>query len=283
MANEARTALRGSPRRQAGERSAPCLGLGRPAGRVVPSRRGPSPAWALVLPLAALLSGCPVTQPQDTPVAQQVRTEPATRTTYSLYVPSTYEDRPNRRWPLVITLHGSALWDGHRRQVQEWKALAEQRGFLVAAPDLRSAEGILPNPNYKQDLRRDERAILAVRAELIRRYNVNPGRVLLTGFSAGGYPLWWTGLRNPEAFQMLISRAANCDVETLERIELGEGARELPILIYWGKDDPAMRKQGYAAFRWLRLHECYGTRKDEVEGGHWRRPEIAYRAWRPHW
>ena len=236
-----------------------------------------------MLASAALLCGCPVTQPQDTPVPQRVCTEPATRATYSLYVPSTYEDRPNRRWPVVITLHGSALWDGHRRQVKEWKALAELHDFLVAAPDLESAEGILPNPNYLDDLRRDEQVVLALRDELIRRYNADPDRVLLTGFSAGGYPLWWIGLRNPQAFQMLISRAANCDVATLERIELSKTARKLPIFVYWGKDDPEMRKHGYAAFRWLRLHECYETRKDEIQGGHWRRPQVAYRAWRPHW
>src|ERR1017187_7889826 len=94
----------------------------------------------ILLPFVCLIAGCPVTERQDTPVSEMRLADPGVNRPYWLYVPSDYSDQ--RCWPLVITLHGSHGWDDSRRQVLEWKYLAEQKGFIVAAPDLRAAEGI---------------------------------------------------------------------------------------------------------------------------------------------
>ncbi|NQU76700.1 MAG: hypothetical protein HQ546_10345, partial [Planctomycetes bacterium] len=142
-------------------------------------------------------------QSQDTPVEQFKRTNPGTGETYWLYVPSNYT--PDRTWPLVITLHGTFGFDSASAQIKEWKALAEREGFLVAAPKLRSVQGILPviESAWLEDLKRDEQTILECLRYMRRRYNIAPGAILLTGFSAGGYPMYYTGLRNPTEFSAL--------------------------------------------------------------------------------
>ena len=89
--------------------------------------------YFILLPLMAMLAGCPVTTRQDVPVKQLSLTEPATGRKYSLYVPSYY--KPDRKWPLVITLHGTFGWDGRIRQVKEWKYLAEQLARKLRKPD----------------------------------------------------------------------------------------------------------------------------------------------------
>ena len=235
------------------------------------------------LPLLAVLAGCPVTQRQDVPSPQHRLKEPTVKRNYSLYLPSYHN--ATRKWPLVITLHGTYGWDGHMRQVQEWKYLAEQKGFVVAAPYLKSVQGILPRFEtlWFKDLASDEKAILALLDELIPKYSIDPKAVLLTGFSAGGYPMYYVGLRNPKRFSMLVARACNSSVSLFERVKFTEDTRSLHVVIFWGKDDlKPIQDQSWSAFEYLRgRRRCFNTRKKEIQGGHLRRPGLAYRFWEP--
>jgi len=165
----------------------------------------------------------------------------------------------------------------------EWKYLAEQHGLIVVAPNLHSVQGILPvvKKIWRKDLKNDERAILSSIDHVAAQYNIDPNSVLLTGFSAGGYPMWHTGLRNPDKFCMLIARACNSHIGLFEEIELTDRARELPILVFWGKDDlQDLRDQSWQAFRYLRERGFARTEKKKIRGGHIRHPEVAYRYWR---
>ena len=239
--------------------------------------------YVVLAAMAALLGGCPVPQAPG-PGEVHFLQEPQTGEKYYLYVPTKYSDK--RDWPLVVTLHGTFLWDGPRRQVAAWEALAEKHEFLVAAPCLKSVQGMLPvlEDPWFRDLQADERVVLAVIDELQKKYRVDPQAVLLTGFSAGGYPLYYIGLRNPQRFSMLIARDCNSSIQIFEKIELAEEARDLPIAIFCGKDElvPVLQNQSWEAFRWLRLHRCYRTERHEIRGGHLRRPEFACELWRKH-
>lgn len=233
--------------------------------------------------LLPALAGCPVFQSQNTPVDQFRDTEPVTGTKYWAYVPSWYRD--DRPWPLVITLHGTYGFDSSDAQIKEWKALAEKRGFIVAAPQLQSVQGVLPVPEdwRRDDLKADEQAILSLREHMLRTYNIHPRAVLLTGFSAGGYPMYYTGLRNPETFSALVARGCNSEPEMFADIPLTEAAKNLPIIIIHGKDDLGpVGRQSWAMFRYLRENECYATEHYKVRGGHIRQPEAAWKYWKPH-
>ncbi len=226
------------------------------------------------------LAGCPVMQRQDTPVDARRLSEPESGRDYWLYVPSHYD--ASRSWPLVITLHGTHGWDSSRAQIQEWKYLAEQGGFLVAAPSLDSPQGITPvlRDLWYRDIEADEEAILRLLEHLRAEYNIAEDQVLLTGFSAGGYPLYYTGLRNPDRFDMLIARACNSDIDLFERIELTDEARRMPIVIFWGRDDlKPLRDQSWEAFRYLRERGFVNTSRRQTRGGHIRRPELAWDIW----
>jgi poly(3-hydroxybutyrate) depolymerase len=240
----------------------------------------------LVLLLAAspFVGGCPVFQPTDTPVPEGKEVEPTTGTAYWLYVPSTYT--ADRDWPLVITLHGTVPWDTYTAQILEWKALAEEKGFLVVCPHLASSQGIFPilsRPSWYEDLETDERVILAVLEDVRGKYRLapDPNAVLLTGFSAGGFAMYHTGLRNASRFGMLIARACNGDVRMMEEtIPLTDAARRMPIEVFWGKDESVLSRQGWEVFEYLRRHGFKKAKAQEVAGGHVRRPELAYRLWR---
>lgn len=236
----------------------------------------------LLAVLSAATAGCPYVPPETRHPHIDV-TEPITQTRYWRYVPSYYSD--DRDWPLVVTLHGTNPWDGRTRQVLEWKDTAEQHGLIVVAPQLKSTQGpmpVIPSVWYagESKLRHDERAILAVIDHVIRSYHIDEGSILLTGFSSGGFPMYYVGLRSPGRFDMLIARDCNSSLSLFEKIELTEEARKLPIAVFWGKDDlAAIRDQSWEAFRYLREHGCENATRKVIGGGHLRRPDIAWQLW----
>jgi poly(3-hydroxybutyrate) depolymerase len=225
-----------------------------------------------------LLGGCIVHQRQDVPEGTEYLREPDTDNPYFLYVPSTYD--PAEDWPLVITLHGTIPYDTYDKQINEWKYLAEQKGFIVAAPFMRSSQGVLPViPGWwHDDLDKDRKAILGTLRDVTRRYNIDEDTVLLTGFSGGGFPMYEAGLKHPEKFGMLVARACNFKASQMERIELTDRARKLPFAMYWGKDD-GVRKQCWEAYRYLR-RRGFDIERELIKGGHFRHPQIAYRFWK---
>jgi poly(3-hydroxybutyrate) depolymerase len=241
---------------------------------------------ALGMALFALLpalAGCPVFQNQNTPVDQFQLNEAAAKTDYWLYVPSYYT--PDRRWPLVVTLHGTYLFDSPGGQIKEWKALAEKEGFIVAAPPLSSVQGVLPTlpALFHADLQRDEKTILDCVRDVRRRYAVHPRGILLTGFSAGGYPMYYVGLRHPEIFAGLVARGCNSSDWVFQNATLSPQTQEMPVVIIWGRGDfGPIAGQSESAFRWLREHQCIKAEEHTTAGGHMRIPEAAWEHWRGH-
>ena len=50
---------------------------------------------------------------------------------YLLYVPRSY-DRA-KPTPLVISMHGGALWPAAQKGISQWNRVADEHGFIVAA------------------------------------------------------------------------------------------------------------------------------------------------------
>lgn len=240
--------------------------------------------WCLLLcpVLLTVLVGCPVPQSQDTPAAAQYLKLDQSGSGYWVYVPSYYKN--DRKWPLVITLQGTHGWDSSNDQIREWKALAEQKGLIVVAPELRSVQGILPRMRglWLKDLSKDETTILGVLDLMEQKYQIDSRAVLLAGFSAGGYPLYYTGFRHPQRFSMLIARSCNTDIEMMDQIELTDRARKMPIVMFWGRDDTVMQKDCWAGVEFCSNRHFTNLKHFRAVGGHLRRPELTYKYWLPY-
>ena len=230
-----------------------------------------------------ILPGCPITQDTNTPVDHTVHRESSTGAKYYRYVPEHYDS--DRSWPLVITLHGTRPYDTRWAQIREWKMLGEKEGFLVVAPQLGnwSTQGILPKFTnaFLSDLQNDEKIILAVRNEMCRKYNVDRKKILLTGFSSGGYSMYWTGIRNPGKFSGLAARSCNSDNRIFNAMKADEIERKIPTVIIIGKDENYLTEDSWRSFKWMRTHgwSSKNCNKINVRGGHLRRPGLAYKKW----
>ncbi len=229
--------------------------------------------------MPTMLGGCFPGVP-DTQYPSLHAREPKTGAPYTFYVPSFYSN--DRDWPLAILLHGTYGFDSPDWQGDAWKDQAEKHGLIVAAPALKSVQGILPvaSDQRQKDLEADEQIILGVIDDMCAKYRIDRQSVMMTGFSAGGYPLYFVGLRNPTKFQILIAGAANSSKEIFGQIKVTPEVRNLRVAVIWGRDDlKLIQDESWQAFEWLRTNRCRNAERLEIRGGHYRRPEVSYEVW----
>ena len=218
----------------------------------------------------AFSTGCPVVQNLPSPGRVVKEREPETRRAYSLYVPAKYSSA--RSWPLVITCHGTPPWDTAAAQFEEWRGLAERRGFLLAAPELVGTHGDIVPPPAEQIRRQmeDEETILALVRTIKGAYAIDDNRVFLTGWSAGGYAVLFTGLRHPDIFRALSVRQGNFDPAFVEPC-VPFLDRHQAIQVTFGSEDVLLAKQPANCIAWLRSHDIEPTLQERA-GFHKRDP-----------
>ncbi len=195
-------------------------------------------------------TGCPVVSNLPAPAPVQRLREPDSGREYRLYVPEGYPQE--RSFPLVVTCHGTRPFDTAELQIEEWKGLAQQKGFVVVAPELIGTRGDFP-PEPAEQLRRqfeDEQAILAIVRAVRASRRVDQTRVFLTGWSAGGYAVLFTGLRHPEVFRALSLRQTNFDARYVEPC-VPFLDRFQAVQVIYGDLDP-LKEGATACIQWLR-------------------------------
>jgi len=99
------------------------------------------------------------------------------------YLPSDYASRP---LPLLVVLHGTG--GKGSTMLLRWRALAERSGFIVIAPDSVSVAGVWLVEQHAGGRTEDHRHVVESTREVLALPNVrvDPTRVLISGFSAGG-------------------------------------------------------------------------------------------------
>lgn len=234
----------------------------------------------LLVSLLAVVGGCAVTQPQNTPVPEVHEVDPATGRGYWIYVPSTYRyDKPA---PLIVTCHGTPPYDVANHHIREWKMLGEQNGCIVIAPELIATDGLIGD-GPTSGMLSDERYILSIVSFLGYRYNIDRANIMITGFSGGGFPTYWIGLRHPDVFSAVVARSCNFSEGNLDGWYPAD-ALNTPVMVYYGENDPGtIQGQSRAAIQY------FSTRGFKLKTyvipniGHERRPEYAMDFFREHW
>ncbi|MBI4540400.1 MAG: hypothetical protein HY704_12935 [Gemmatimonadetes bacterium] len=104
---------------------------------------------------------------------------------YLLYVPRSY-DR-TRPTPLVITMHGAAMWPAIQMETSQWNRVADEHGFIAVYPSGVSGRGPRiwragDGPGHLRDVR----FISELIDTLAAHYNIDPARIYANGLSNGG-------------------------------------------------------------------------------------------------
>ncbi|UCG15146.1 MAG: dienelactone hydrolase family protein [Phycisphaerales bacterium] len=113
---------------------------------------------------------------------------------YALWLPPEYD--ANKRWPLIVFLHGSAEGANWRRPTSEGASIPVRTAkadlpFVVAYPLMRGSWSITTLA---------ERDVLETIADVGTRASIDPDRIHLTGISLGGFAAWRIACRYPDLF-----------------------------------------------------------------------------------
>jgi len=107
---------------------------------------------------------------------------------YLLYVPKSYD--PGEPTPLVISMHGGAMWPAAQRDLSGWNRLAESQGLIVVYPAGLRLGGTGPSAwrlmRDGSDLTRDVRFISDLIDVLATDYSIDLTRIYADGLSNGG-------------------------------------------------------------------------------------------------
>jgi len=233
----------------------------------------------VLLSFSALIVGCAVPPTPETPVGQWYEQDPVTGRGYWIYVPSTY--RHSKPAPVIVTCHGTPPYDVAEYHIREWKWYGEKNGCIVIAPTLIATDGLIGDGPIVGMLA-DERYILSILSSLAYRYNIDRANIMITGFSGGGFPTYWVGLRNPDIFSVVVARNCNFSKHNLDGWYPPE-AVESAVMVYYGANDPATIKlQSNAAVRYLRS-KGFNVSTAVIPGaGHERHPEVAMNFFKNH-
>lgn len=104
---------------------------------------------------------------------------------YLLYVPKSYNR--TRPTPLVISMHGGAMWPAAQKETSQWNRVADEHGFIVVYPSGVSGRGPrVWRAGGGPGLMRDVRFISELIDTLGARFNIDPTKVYANGLSNGG-------------------------------------------------------------------------------------------------
>ncbi len=151
---------------------------------------------------------------------------------YSIYLPQDYN--PNEKYPLLVYLHGSGEDD---RTL--FRANFIKDGFIVLAPNGRGTSNCFATNEAQIDIRE---AI----EDVIENFNVNTEKIILSGFSMGGYGVYRTFYEYPHKFSALAIISGHPDLARKWRNEnginfldedLAKLFYDIPMFIYHGKQD----------------------------------------------
>lgn len=141
-------------------------------------------------------------------------------------VPADYD--PARAWPLVVFLHGAGECGDDGRQVQVGLGPA-----LAAQPARWPCLALMPQkPRRDREWEHYEDLVLAAIADARAQWNVDPGRIALTGLSQGGHGTWVIGARHGDLFSCLAPVCGYGDAQ-----EWAPRAAKLPVWAFHGLRD----------------------------------------------
>ena len=191
-------------------------------------------AAMLALPLCLSAQPAPAVKPSSVQAPKQFQFTKtlSAQVNYLLFLPKGYDANADKRWPLMLFLHGVG-----ERGTDLWKVATHGPPKNVATnPDF---PFILVSPQCPDHQIWSRDVLLGLLDDIIANYAVDTNRVYLTGLSMGGYGTWDLGLTHPERFAAIVPICGGGELITM-MLSSGDQRRALMNLGIWafhgGKD-----------------------------------------------
>jgi len=146
---------------------------------------------------------------------------------YLIALPEGYTDEPDRRWPLLVFLHGA----GERGRDLSRVARHGPPALIAAG---RRFPAIVLSPQCPDDTWWNLPAVETLIDELARKLRVDQNRIYLTGLSMGGYAVWSLAQRRPDYYAAVVPICGGGDPRWAPRL------RDQPLWAFHGARDEAV-------------------------------------------
>lgn len=148
---------------------------------------------------------------------------------YLLSLPDGYEANTERKWPLVVFLHGIGERGTDIELIKKHgppKLLSAGQKFEAVIASLQCETNDVWNPH----------GVKAVTDHLVQTLRIDPDRVYLTGLSMGGYGTWDTAFAYPNMYAAIAPICGSAGI----RERLAERIKHVPCWIFHGDADPTV-------------------------------------------
>jgi predicted peptidase len=154
---------------------------------------------------------------------------------YLLYLPKGYKEDADKRYPLMLFLHGSGERGTNLARVAV-------HGPPKLVKNGRDFPFILVSPQCPNGETWSDDALLGLLDEVTKDYRVDEGRIYLTGLSMGGYGTWSLGLKHPERFAAIAPICGGGEILSVLLPKPGNQAllKKLPVWVFHGSKDPVV-------------------------------------------
>ena len=130
---------------------------------------------------------------------------------YNIYYPASYGAEPEKKWPLILFLHGAGERGNNlellkRQGLPHYLEGKKDFPFVVAYPQC-------PAHTYWKTALLNEWL-----EEVLTKVNVDRSRIYLTGISMGGYGTWHWAAANPEKFAAILPICGGGNVNEASRL-----------------------------------------------------------------
>lgn len=195
---------------------------------------------------------------------------------YELFVPTSYD--ASEATPLIVVLHGLGSSAQRVIRYEALTDLAEERGYIVVAPEGYNSRGWYGSRGPGRASTRDEAAndpenlgelsemdVMNVLEITRRELNIDPDRIYLMGHSMGGGGTWYLGMKYSDLWAALgpVAPAIYTDPGDLAE------HTHLPVIVLQGTDDELVSVE--RTREWVSTMEALGMDHRYLEipdGGH---------------
>ncbi len=172
---------------------------------------------------AELPAGEPPAEPGQSP--RLFEKQVMVKFTYLLYLPEDYKKDPEKKWPLMLFLHGAGERGSDLNKVKAHgppKIVEGKKDFPF----------IVVSPQCPENAWWEPFQLIALLDEIQAAYRVDPDRVYLTGLSMGGFGTWDLATRYPDRFAAIAPICGGGNPVLARRI------RDIPAWVFHGDKDP---------------------------------------------
>ncbi len=147
---------------------------------------------------------------------------------YYTQLPKDYGKEPDKKWPLIVFMHGAGERGGTLDDVKKINhsipmvaSTAKDFPFIAVSP---LCPSLYPWKNLPY-------SISNMIDELSAKYNIDEDRIYLTGLSLGGIGTWSIALQFPDMFAAIAPVCGSVDPDKVEKL------KNLPIWAFHGAKD----------------------------------------------